>query len=85
MYGDGIRDKTNLRTVIATNKAYRWLTIPVTGNPVDGYNPIPNHRFMQDDCRYGLIIIKSMAEIMNIDTPNTDEVIEWMQSIMGKE
>jgi opine dehydrogenase len=84
MYQDQISDPSTLRSTIATNKAYRWLQIPVRklGN---GCVPEPNHRFVQDDIKYGLCIIKDVAEMVDVPTPTIDRVLEWHQKFMGEE
>lgn len=43
-----------------------------------------NFRFFKDDIPYGLLIAKSLAEMLNVDTPFIDEVIGWAQSLRNE-
>jgi hypothetical protein len=43
-----------------------------------------NFRFFKDDIPYGLLIAKSLAEMMMIQTPFIDEVIGWAQELRGE-
>lgn len=84
MYQDQIADSSSLKSTIATNMAYRWLTVPV--RPLgEGCIPEPNHRFVQDDIKYGLCIIKDIAEKVDVQTPFTDKILKWHQKFMGEE
>jgi hypothetical protein len=42
-------------------------------------------RFFKDDIPYGLLVAKSLAEMLQLDTPFIDEVIEWAQQLRGEE
>ena len=42
-------------------------------------------RFLTEDIPFGLCIVKSIAELMNIPTPWIDELVTWGQKKMGKE
>lgn len=41
-------------------------------------------RFFLDDIPYGLLIAKSFAEMLHVDTPLIDEVIGWAQELRGE-
>ena len=43
-----------------------------------------NFRFFKDDIPYGLLIAKSLAEMLMVDTPFIDEVIGWAQELRGE-
>ncbi len=83
-YGDLVRDKSTLRTIFASNYAYRSIMTPV--RQVDrGCVPDPTIRLCTDDIPYGLCILKSYAELLEIDTPWIDIIVEWHQQLMEKE
>jgi hypothetical protein len=44
-----------------------------------------NHRYFSEDIPYGLVLIKSMALYVNVETPKIDMVLSWAQKVMGKE
>jgi len=42
-----------------------------------------NFRFFKDDIGFGLLIAKAIAELVKVETPIIDEVIEWAQKLRG--
>lgn len=53
---------------------------------VDGGYQLDNkHRYFIEDIPYGIVMIKSFAELVGVSTPNIDRVILWAQKLMGKE
>ena len=40
---------------------------------------------MTEDIPFGLVVMRGVAEIAGVPTPNMDTVILWAQSNMGKE
>lgn len=51
----------------------------------DKYFPDYTSRYFTEDFPYGLLIIKGVAEICNIETPMIDCIIEWVQTKLKKE
>jgi hypothetical protein len=49
----------------------------------DGFVIDWNSRYFQSDFPQGLIIIKSIAKIVNTSSPNIDRVIMWYQKCTG--
>ena len=86
-YGDDIGDKTNLYTMLITNKGYRGLTHPtITVETDEGqYLPLFEHRYFSEDLPCGLIVTRGIAELTGVPTPHMDDVINWAQKCMGKE
>ena len=84
-YPQDISDKTNLYTAIQTNAAYQGLKHPVKKNEDGKFLPDFSHRYMTEDIPFGLVVIRGIAEIMGIETPNIDKVLTWSQQQMGKE
>jgi len=82
-YGDQVKDKTNLKTVFATNQAYSTVRYPL--KPVEGGVIINTEsRFFWEDIPYGLCILKDIASMLKVKTPNIDKMIEWHQRFMNK-
>ena len=48
---------------------------------------MPNfeYRYMTEDIPCGLVVIRDIAEIVGVKTPNIDKVLTWCQEKMGKE
>lgn len=84
-YPQDISDKTNLYTAIQTNAAYQGLKHPVKKTEDGKFLPDFSHRYMTEDIPFGLVVIRGIAEIMGIETPNIDKVLRWSQQQMGKE
>ena len=51
----------------------------------EGYIPNVNSRYFTEDIQFGLCIIKSFAELCNVDTPIVDKIITWAQNLLNKE
>lgn len=84
-YPQDISDKTNLYTAIQTNAAYQGLKHPVKKTEDGKFLPDFSYRYMTEDIPFGLVVIRGIAEIMGIETPNIDKVLTWSQQQMGKE
>lgn len=82
-YGEQVKDKTNMKTVFATNQGYAAARFPM--KEVDG-GVIPNleSRFFWEDIPYGLCILKDIAQMLKVKTPNIDRLVEWHQKFMNK-
>lgn len=87
-YGDDIGDKTNIYTMLRTNKGYRGLTHPMREVEVDGktkYLPNFKYRYFTEDIPMGLVVTRGIAELAGVPTPHMDDVIMWCQEMLGKE
>ena len=84
-YGHDIRDKTNLMTAMRTNATYEGITHPMIQTDDGRYVPNFQHRFLTEDIPFGLVVIRSIAEIAGVRTPYMDEVLSWCQGKLGKE
>lgn len=87
-YGDDIGDKSSIYTMLQTNKGYRGLChpmIPVETPDGTKYKPNFKYRYYSEDMPTGLVVIRGIAELVGVSTPNIDEVICWCQQVMGKE
>ena len=84
-YPQDISDKTNLYTAIQTNAAYQGLKLPVKTTEDGKFVPDFTYPYMTEDIPYGLAVIRGIAEISGLETPNIDKVLTWCQEKMGKE
>ena len=83
-YANEIEDKSTLYTAITTNKAYKGLTHPMTQTEDGKWVPNFHHRYIIEDMPFGVIVLRGIAEIVGVKTPNLDRLIEWTQDIMKK-
>ncbi|NEO69511.1 NAD/NADP-dependent octopine/nopaline dehydrogenase family protein [Moorena sp. SIO3H5] len=79
-----IEDKSSLKTIYATSHAHRGIKTPVR-EIEGGFVPDPDSRLFTDDIPYGLCVLKGYGEMLNIDTPWIDVIVEWHQKLMGQE
>ena len=75
MYDGQVSDPTNLKTVFNTNKGYSRVTFPMVPDPS---NPELvtlnlNARFFWEDVPYGLLILKNIAQLCKVPSPNVDK------------
>ena len=83
-YGEDIADKTNLGTMIRTNKGYLGLTHPMTETADGKFLPNFNARYLNEDIPDGLAVTKGVAELCGLPTPEIDEVIRFACKATGK-
>jgi len=83
-YGDDIKDKSSLMSVFRTNLGYDGCVTPAQAVE-GGFIPAVKSRLFWEDIPYGLCILKSMAEMLDVETPSVDFMIEWHQKFMDKE
>lgn len=50
-----------------------------------GYIPDLEERYFLEDFEYGLFVIKSFCSICEIQTPQIDKIIKWLEKIFKKE
>jgi hypothetical protein len=84
-YGRDIGDKTNLLTALRTNAGYAEIAHPMIQTADGRYLPDFNHRFLSEDVPFGLVVVRSIAEIAGVETPRIDEVLSWCQEKMSKQ
>jgi len=83
-YSDQIADKTNLMTALRTNALYQGRAHPMVQIGNGQYIPDFNHRFLLEDIPC-LAVIRGIAEIAGVETPNLDMVLLWGQEKLDKE
>lgn len=84
-YGPDIADKTSLMTALRTNAGYADITHPMICLEDGRFVPDFNHRFLSEDVPFGLVVVRSIAEIAGVATPHIDKVLSWCQEMLGKE
>jgi hypothetical protein len=84
-YGGDIADKTNLMTALRTNAGYNGMTHPMIRRNTGEYVPDFSHRFLTEDVPFGLVVIRGVAELAGVPTPQMDRVLCWSQHAMGRE
>jgi hypothetical protein len=85
-YPDDIQDKSTLRSAFVTNHAYTGLRLPV--RPADGdparFTVNFAARYLSEDVPFGLIVLRGIAELAGVSTPELDRVIHWAQARLGR-
>lgn len=83
-YGHQITDKSTLKTCLHTNPGYKGLLCPMIEE--DGqFLPEWTSRYLESDIPYGMLVFKGVSQLIGLDTPSVDMLIEWGQSKLSKE
>lgn len=82
-YKEDIEDSTNLLNAIRTNKSYKGLAHPMTKEK-GKYVPNFKSRYLTEDIPMGMVVFKGVAEIVGVETPVNDMLLEWGQEKIGK-
>ena len=83
-YEGSIVDQRTLQACFNTNDAYQGLRAPVKKED-DYFLPDFQARYLTEDVPFGLIVIKSIAQLAEVETPVIDEIILTISQWMGKE
>ena len=83
-YGDQIKDKSTMAKLVGTNAAYAMAKTPLIRTP-SGVAPNPKHRVVVDDIGWGLCVLVSIADRLNVPVYMMKMLIGWHQDLMGKE
>jgi len=84
VYGPIVADNRTLMLAMRTNRAYATIRTPLKQVP-GGFTVDVDHRFFQEDVPFGLVILRDLADLVNVKTPYIDEILLWCQGLMGKE
>ena len=84
-YPNYISDGSTLRRAFNTNQAYAGLRIPTRSTGPDTFVVDYTARYLSEDVPYGLVVIRGIAELVDVRTPTIDEVIVWAQTRLGKQ
>jgi len=81
----GVKNSFELTMKMKSIEAFRNILFPLVSNDGKYYFPDPQNRYFQEDLPFGLIILKSIAKMCQVDTENIDKVIKRLQSYLSKE
>lgn len=75
-YGSLIKDNSSLERMFCSNEAYQGLKVPVV-KLNNGLNaPDYKCRYIREDVPYGLLVTKSLADLVDVEVPMINEVID---------
>ena len=77
-------DARSLTRKIRSIIAFKHIPAPMEKTE-KGFLPDFKSRYFTEDFPFGLLIIKSIAEVLNICTPNIDKILLWGQDVLNKE
>jgi hypothetical protein len=84
-YPNHISDGSTLQRAFNTNQAYAGLRIPTRSIGPDTFVVDYTARYLSEDVPYGLVVIRGIAELVDVRTPTIDKVIVWAQTRLGKQ
>ncbi len=84
-YKGSIADESTLQSCFVTNSAYQGLRAPMQKIKNEYFSPDFNSRYLTEDVPFGLIVIKSIAQMTEVKTPVIDEIILSISQWIGKE
>eukprot|EP00501_MAST-03F_sp_TOSAG23-6_P001708 GSMAST32.ASY1.ANO1.1781.1 assembled CDS len=84
-YGKDVSDRSSLRQIFRSNRGYAGCATPMVKLPGNRVKPLVECRLFWEDIPYGLVVLKSLAQMMNVPTPSIDFYICWYQQFMHKE
>ena len=76
-------DEQSLTKKIRSIEAFKGIGSPMR-EVEDGFVIDLQSRYFQEDFSYGLFIIKAIADVVNVATPNIDAVLRWYQNIVNE-
>ncbi|MEF9672910.1 NAD/NADP octopine/nopaline dehydrogenase family protein, partial [Pseudomonas sp. PCH446] len=82
-YGEQIRDRSSMLSILRTNQAYNDILAPMV--PADnraGYVIERESRAFNEDVAYGLVLLVEMARRFDLKVPYIEEVLNWSVSYM---
>ncbi|KAL6056202.1 hypothetical protein QOT17_016241 [Balamuthia mandrillaris] len=85
VYEEDIEDKTSLWSTIRSNKSYRGIRTPLKQTAKGLYTLDPHHRYFQEDVPFGLVLLRSIADLVGVEVAVISMLIRWAQRLMGKE
>lgn len=83
-YGDQIKDKSTMAKIVGTNAAYSMAKTPLIRTSI-GVVPNPKHRVVVDDIGWGLCVLISIADRLDVPVHMMKMLVYWHQDLMGKE
>ena len=84
VYPGKIDDLSSLKQIFRTNSGYKGFHTPMK-EIEGGWIPDFENRYFTEDIPSGLCIYKGIAELLELETPMMDTILNWAQEKMGKE
>jgi len=79
-----VKNEEELTKKISTIESLKTIKAPMI-KINDSYIPDFKSRYFTEDIPYGLLIIRAIAELAEIETPSIDMVLSWAQKHMKKQ
>ncbi|MBE7469651.1 MAG: hypothetical protein DPW09_35385 [Anaerolineae bacterium] len=79
-YPADIADSSTLHRAFVTNRAYSGLRLPTRAVASERFAVDYTSRYLAEDVPYGLVVTRGLAELVAVQTPTIDEVIDWAQA-----
>lgn len=77
-------DNSTTESCLRTNEATKSLVHPMVQGDDGLFRPDHNHRYIQEDVPFGLLSVKSLACVVEVNTPTIDKIIGWAQRVSGQ-
>lgn len=76
-------DIESMTKKITSIKAFQNILSPLIETDTGDYKIDSKSRYFEEDFLYGLLILKSFAEILAVDTPYMNKVLIWYGNLIG--
>ena len=76
-------DAESLTRKITSIESLKGLKVPMI-ECKGGYAPDWDNRYFTEDIPYGMLLIKYVCQLIDIQTPNIDKIITWYQTRVNK-
>lgn len=83
-YNDFIADRSSLKSSFVTNAAYAGLRFPMRRLSDGQFMVDFTARYLSEDIPYGLVAVRGIAELVKVETPMIDRIINWAQGLLGR-
>jgi len=83
VYKDNIKDGTSLVNALSTNSGHPELFHEMTKAKTK-YKPDFNCQYLTENVPYGMVVVRGVADILGVEVPVCNTVIEWCQEKIGK-
>mmetsp|Transcript_3107 Transcript_3107/g.9251 ORF Transcript_3107/g.9251 Transcript_3107/m.9251 type:complete len:395 (+) Transcript_3107:3-1187(+) len=84
-YKEQVKDSTDLTSTVKTNTAFASHNVPYQTVSEGKIVPILAHKFFETDLPFGLCTWKDIANMIDVEVPMVDALIEWNQKLIKKE
>mmetsp|Transcript_21 Transcript_21/g.41 ORF Transcript_21/g.41 Transcript_21/m.41 type:complete len:387 (-) Transcript_21:89-1249(-) len=81
-YHHSIKDQSTLQTCFTTNEGYAGLLSPMVEEAEGKWVLDLKSRYFIEDIPYSLLVGKSIAQRLKIDTPVIDNILRWAEKLL---